>query len=51
MMELRRDEVRHFAGSDLHHLKKTRNGYKIRLQRVDMTHAQVTYDYVLQVWA
>jgi benzoate/toluate 1,2-dioxygenase beta subunit len=50
MMELRRDDVRHFAGSYLHSLKKTKNGYAIKLQRVDMTNAQAAYDYVLQVW-
>ncbi|HEX5476939.1 MAG TPA: aromatic-ring-hydroxylating dioxygenase subunit beta [Burkholderiales bacterium] len=50
MMELRRDDVRHFAGSYLHELSRTRNGYRIKLQRVDMTNAQAAYDYVLQVW-
>jgi benzoate/toluate 1,2-dioxygenase beta subunit len=50
MMELRRDDVRHFAGRYLHHLRRTRDGYRIKLQRVDMTNAQATYDYVLQVW-
>jgi 3-phenylpropionate/cinnamic acid dioxygenase small subunit len=50
LMELRRDDVRHFAGSYLHKLKKTRQGYAIQLQRVDMTNAQAAYDYVLQVW-
>lgn len=50
MMELRRDDVRHFAGSYLHVLEKSRQGYKIKLQRVDMTNAQAAYDYVLQVW-
>ena len=50
MMELRRDDVRHFAGSYLHQLKKTSEGYRIKLQRVDMTNAQAAYDYVLQVW-
>ena len=50
MMELRRDNVRHFAGSYVHHLKKTANGYRIRQQRVDMTNAQAAFDYVLQVW-
>ena len=50
MMELRRDDVRHFAGSYRHELKKTKNGYRIQLQRVDMTNAQAAYDYVLQVW-
>jgi len=50
MLELRRDDVRHFAGSYVHHLKKTGDGYRIKLQRVDMTNAQAAYDYVLQVW-
>ena len=50
MMELRRDDVRHFAGKYTHHLKKTKSGYAIKLQRVDMTNAQAAYDYVLQVW-
>jgi len=50
MMELRRDDVRHFAGLYTHHLKKTKKGYAIKLQRVDMTNAQAAYDYVLQVW-
>lgn len=50
MMEMRRDDIRHFAGQYTHHLKKTRGGYRIKLQRVDMTNAQAAYDYVLQVW-
>ena len=50
MMELRRDDVRHFAGSYLHKLKKTKKSYAIALQRVDMTNAQAAYHYVLQVW-
>ena len=50
MRELRRDDVRHFAGSYVHHLKRTKDGYRIKLQRVDMTNAQAAYDYVLQVW-
>jgi 3-phenylpropionate/cinnamic acid dioxygenase small subunit len=50
MLELRRDDVRHFAGAYTHHLKKTRDGYRIRLQRVDMTNAQAAFDFVLQVW-
>jgi 3-phenylpropionate/cinnamic acid dioxygenase small subunit len=50
MMELRRDDVRHFAGQYTHHLKTTKSGYRIKLQRVDMTNAQAAYDYVLQVW-
>ena len=50
MMELRRDDVRHFAGAYTHHLRKAGDGYRIKLQRVDMTNAQAAYDYVLQVW-
>ena len=50
MMELRRDTVRHFAGSYVHHLKRTRDGYRITLQRVDMANAQAAFEYVLQVW-
>jgi benzoate/toluate 1,2-dioxygenase beta subunit len=50
MMELRRDDVRHFAGSYRHDLVKTKGGYRIKLQRVDMANAQAAYDYVLQVW-
>jgi 3-phenylpropionate/cinnamic acid dioxygenase small subunit len=50
MMELRRDDVRHFAGQYTHQLKKTKSGYRIKLQRVDMTNAQAAYNYVLQVW-
>jgi 3-phenylpropionate/cinnamic acid dioxygenase small subunit len=50
MMELRRDDVRHFAGSYRHHLQKSGDDFRIKLQRVDMTNAQATYDYVLQVW-
>jgi benzoate/toluate 1,2-dioxygenase beta subunit len=50
MMELRRDNVRHFAGAYTHHLKKTKDGYRIKRQRVDMTNAQAAFEYVLQVW-
>ena len=50
MMELRRDDVRHFAGAYSHRLVKVKNRFKIKLQRVDMANAQAAYDYVLQVW-
>lgn len=50
MFELRRDDVRHFAGSYRHHLTKKGDDYRIKLQRVDMTNAQAAFDYVLQVW-
>ena len=42
--------TRHFAGSYIHHLRRTRDGWRIRLQRVDMVNAEGAYDYVLQVW-
>jgi hypothetical protein len=50
MVELRRDELRHFAGAYRHQLKRTKDGLKIKLQRVDMVNAQAPYEYVLQVW-
>jgi benzoate/toluate 1,2-dioxygenase subunit beta len=50
MMEFRRDTSRHFAGSYVHNLMPTRDGYRIKLQRVDMVNGQGPYDYVLQVW-
>jgi 3-phenylpropionate/cinnamic acid dioxygenase small subunit len=50
MLELRRDDVRHFAGRYQHTLKKTGNGYAIKLQRVDMANAQAAFDYVIQAW-
>jgi 3-phenylpropionate/cinnamic acid dioxygenase small subunit len=50
MMELRRDVVRHFGGSYRHTLVRQEGGWKIRLQRVDMTNAQALYDYVIQAW-
>lgn len=50
MMELRRDDLRHFGGTYRHHLKRTKDGWKIKLQRVDMVNAQAPYEYVLQVW-
>ena len=50
MMEFRRDASRHFAGTYRHRLAKTKHGYRIKLQRVDMVNGQGPYDYVLQVW-
>jgi 3-phenylpropionate/cinnamic acid dioxygenase small subunit len=50
MMEFRRDQNRHFAGSYLHHLRRAESGFEITLQRVDMINAQGSYDYVLQAW-
>jgi 3-phenylpropionate/cinnamic acid dioxygenase small subunit len=50
MMEFRRDAVRHFAGSYIHHLVRTADGYRIKLQRVDMVNGEGPYEYVLQAW-
>ncbi len=50
MMEMRRDEVRHFGGTYRHQLVRTADGLRIRLQRVDMMNAQAAYEYVLQAW-
>jgi 3-phenylpropionate/cinnamic acid dioxygenase small subunit len=50
MIELRRDDLRHFAGTYRHTLKVHGEQFKIALQRVDMLNAQAPFDYVLQVW-
>jgi len=50
MAEFRRDNVRHFVGKYRHELKKTPNGYKIKLQRVDLVNAEGPYEYVLLTW-
>lgn len=51
MMELRRDDVRHFGGSYRHTLVRDAAGALcIRLQRVDLFNSQAPFDYVLQVW-
>lgn len=50
MIELRRDNMRHFAGTYRHTLKMHGEQLKIALQRVDMLNAQAPFDYVLQVW-
>ncbi len=50
MMELRRNDVRHFGGSYRHFLVRTAQGLKIRLQRVDLMNGQAEYDYVIQAW-
>ena len=50
MMEMRRDDVRHFGGSYRHTLKRTKDGLRIKLQRVDLFNAQAAYESVLPVW-
>src|SRR5260370_38868588 len=51
MMEFRNDTTRHFAGSYIHHLKRTKAGHRIKLQRVDMGNAEGPYEYALQAGA
>jgi 3-phenylpropionate/cinnamic acid dioxygenase small subunit len=50
MIELRRDQLRHFAGTYRHTLQNTGDDFKIVLQRVDLLNGQAPFDYVLQVW-
>jgi 3-phenylpropionate/cinnamic acid dioxygenase small subunit len=50
MMELRRDQLRHFAGTYRHTLLRLGEDFKIVLQRVDLLNGQAPFDYVLQVW-
>jgi benzoate/toluate 1,2-dioxygenase subunit beta len=50
MMEFRNDTSRHFAGAYVHHLQAMPDGYRIKMQRVDLVNGQGPYDYVLQAW-
>jgi 3-phenylpropionate/cinnamic acid dioxygenase small subunit len=50
MVDLRRDNLRHFAGTYRHTLKRRVEGFQIALQRVDILNAQAPFDYVLQIW-
>lgn len=50
MMELRRDTVRHFAGTYRHTLVRTADGLRVKLQRVDLMNGQAAYEYVIQAW-
>jgi 3-phenylpropionate/cinnamic acid dioxygenase small subunit len=50
MIEMRRDTLRHFAGTYRHTLEPQGDSFKIALQRVDMLNAQAPFDYVLQIW-
>jgi 3-phenylpropionate/cinnamic acid dioxygenase small subunit len=51
MMELRRDNVRHFGGRYQHWLVRGADGaLRIKLQRVDLFNGQAPFDYVLQIW-
>jgi 3-phenylpropionate/cinnamic acid dioxygenase small subunit len=50
MTELRRDQLRHFAGTYRHTLARKGDDFKIVLQRVDLLNGQAPFDYVLQIW-
>jgi len=50
MVELRRDQQRHFAGTYRHTLARKGDDLKIVLQRVDLLNGQAPFDYVLQIW-
>lgn len=50
LMEVRRDNVRHFGGSYRHSLVRQDGQWRIRLQRVDLMNGQAAYDYVIQAW-
>ncbi len=50
MLELRRDAQRHFAGTYRHTLRRSAEGLRIELQRVDLLNSQAIFDYVLQIW-
>ncbi|AMO25185.1 hypothetical protein UC35_01490 [Ramlibacter tataouinensis] len=51
MMELRRDDIRHFGGSYRHTLVRDTAGLlRIKLQRVDLFNSQAPFEYVLQIW-
>ncbi len=48
--EYLRYDVRSFTGKYRHCLKKTADGYRIALQRVDLVNREGPYEYVIQWW-
>ncbi len=48
--EYLRYTVRSFTGKYRHFLKKTPDGYRIALQRVDLVNREGPWDYVMQWW-
>ncbi len=48
--EYLRYEVRNFTGKYRHYLRKTDDGFKIAVQRVDLVNREGPYEYVLQWW-
>ena len=50
MVEYRLEDQRFFGGKYTHTLVNTDDGYRIRLQRVDIANVEGPFDYVMQVW-
>ncbi|MGE5147611.1 MAG: aromatic-ring-hydroxylating dioxygenase subunit beta [Candidatus Eiseniibacteriota bacterium] len=50
MTEFRRDNLRSFAGKYRHELTRTKDGYRIHRQRVDLVNSEGPWEYVLQTW-
>ena len=50
MVEYRLEVQRFFGGKYTHTLTNTGNGYKIKMQRVDIANVEGPFDYVMQVW-
>lgn len=50
VVEYWNDGLRHFAGRYRHDLANTPDGYRIRVQRVDLINAEGPFDYVIQTW-
>ncbi len=50
VVEYWNDGLRHFAGRYRHQLVSTADGYRVRLQRVDLINAEGPFDYVIQTW-
>ncbi|MCH8184128.1 MAG: aromatic-ring-hydroxylating dioxygenase subunit beta [Proteobacteria bacterium] len=50
VVEYWNDGLRHFAGRYRHELTNTPDGYRIRVQRVDLINADGPFDYVIQTW-
>ena len=50
VVEYWNDGLRHFAGRYRHELTNTPDGYRIRVQRVDLINAEGPFDYVIQTW-
>lgn len=48
--EYLRYQVRSFTGRYRHYLRKTPDGYRIAVQRVDLVNREGPFDYVLQWW-